>query len=351
MSGLFGEGGKRRFSRQHTGEVAPVAAGAESKTEETAAETVLAPAGDDEIVCKPPPGPSRGAKLPLSFAPAMRLWGQPETVSTGLPASESSRADAPPPDEADFLDPWHATYSSAVAIGLARKGEQELMETLRQTVPDLVDGRVQIFGGNEQFPWCAICYLIIHAADGSRWAGSGWLAGPRTVITAGHCVYLHGCGGWAKQVEVFPACNGPFRPQRQNSADLRSVRGWVEHKKEECDYGAILLSADVPLSAFNCRAVGDEQFQGMLVNVFGYPTDKAPGTLWGSPCLVREVRPRKLVYNSSIFGGLSGSPVFCKQDKDRFVVGIHTHGDLLGNSATRITAEVLKNIQAWNMSG
>ena len=57
------------------------------------------------------------------------------------------------------------------------------------------------------FPWRTICALHITSALGG-FVGTGWLAGPRTVITAGHCVYhLADMGGWANEIEVTPGRN------------------------------------------------------------------------------------------------------------------------------------------------
>jgi V8-like Glu-specific endopeptidase len=52
-----------------------------------------------------------------------------------------------------------------------------------------------------------------------------------------------------------------------------------------------------------------------------------------------------------VYGGLSGSPVFYKDGKERCVVAIHTAGDLAGTSATRLTAEVVQNLAEWSSAG
>src|SRR5882672_823815 len=51
-----------------------------------------------------------------------------------------------------------------------------------------------------QSPWRHICALRIVSASGKEYVGTGWFAGPYTILTAGHCVYLHDDGGWAESI-------------------------------------------------------------------------------------------------------------------------------------------------------
>ncbi|WP_406698939.1 trypsin-like peptidase domain-containing protein [Singulisphaera sp. Ch08] len=197
-------------------------------------------------------------------------------------------------------------------------------------------------------PWRWICSLIITAPDGTQWLGTGWLASPRLVITAGHCVFIHGRGGWADQVDVYPARNGPLAPYHFSSTDLRSVKGWVYRQSPESDYGAIILPEPTAgLGYFGYGVLDDDDLSELLVNVYGYPTDKAPGTLWGHDRILEQVLPRTIIYDISTFGGQSGCPIFYRQAGRRYAVGIHNYGDITGNTATRITAEVFDNIEAW----
>src|SRR5262249_39548106 len=146
------------------------------------------------------------------------------------------------------------------------------------------------------FPYRCICYLVITAQDGSRWVGSGWLANPRTVITAGHCVYLHGAGGWAQQIEVYPACNGSDAPYSYVATEFRSVTGWTDQQSPKFDYGAILLPENTEVGFFGYESRPDDQLTNWLVNVYGYPADKEAGTLWGHYRQLKQVLPRTLVY-------------------------------------------------------
>jgi len=284
------------------------------------------------------PRPAPGAEA----AAAPR--GEPELPFEGWPSPAGA---APAPGE-HLLDAWHATYSTALAISQLRKRSDPAKIAMEAVLAD--DDRQQVTATTE-FPWRCICYLVITAQDGSHWVGSGWFADARTVVTAGHCVFLHGAGGWARQLEVYPGRSGaamPFGPVV--SGDLHSVSRWTQEQDADFDYGAVRLAGAVPVGSLGYAARADAELQNVSANVYGYPADKPPGTLWGSFRQLSQVRQRTLVYNVSTYGGQSGCPVFLKQGEDRTVVGIHNYGDLSGNSATRITDDVYDDIQAWMAS-
>jgi V8-like Glu-specific endopeptidase len=211
------------------------------------------------------------------------------------------------------------------------------------------DDRVEVVNvQGTPFRW--VCQLLISAANGSSWLGTGWLAAPGLVITAGHCVYMHNQGGWVRQVDVLPARNGPTEPYLFVSTEPYSVDGWVTHKLPDYDYGALIIQPDVALGTlgyFGYGALGDADLMGSLANVVGYPSDKDPGTMWGSVRTVRDVRPTTLIYDIDTYGGQSGAPVIRWDGTDYIVVGIHNYGDLAGNQATRITSSVFQNIGGW----
>jgi len=143
---------------------------------------------------------------------------------------------------------------------------------------------VQI-GNTQDFPWRCICALNITAGDGTNWIGTGWFAGLRTVITAGHCVYMHGHGGWVTSIEVIPGCNDGQRPYDPTSAtSFRSVRGWTEKQLRNFDYGAIVLPAEGALGtivgSFGIINLSDPELTALKVNLSGYPSDKPRGTQW-----------------------------------------------------------------------
>ncbi|ARK12092.1 trypsin-like serine peptidase [Fibrivirga algicola] len=227
-----------------------------------------------------------------------------------------------------------------------------------ETVNEVIigtDDRVRITN-TTVYPYRAICALRITAADGTRWIGTGWMVGPRTVITAGHCVFLHNNGGWARSIEVIPGLNDAARPYGSATGTmLRSVKGWTDSKKRDYDYGAIILPANSRLGdrvGYFGYAVRDNSYlMGSVLNLSGYPGDKGGNQQWFMARTPRSLTDRVITYEIDTMGGQSGAPVWIKVGEQRYCVGIHTNGHSSGNSATRIVQDVFNNIKNWKAEG
>lgn len=253
-------------------------------------------------------------------------------------------------DEAYLLDAYYAQYGDAAVNAYL---QPQLNEKLQEVVIG-VDDRIRIMN-TTPIPWRWICSLLITARDGSRWIGTGWLAGPRLVVTAGHCVYIHSRGGWVRSVEVIPGRNAAVRPFGQSvSTHFHSVVGWTVNEKRTHDYGAIILPANQKfgnqLGYFGFANLSTPTLTNLLVNLSGYPGDKPAGTQWWHARRITAVAPSVLTYNIDTAGGQSGSPVWRLQAGRRQAVGIHTNGAVTGNSATRINKPVYDNLQFWKVS-
>jgi V8-like Glu-specific endopeptidase len=218
------------------------------------------------------------------------------------------------------------------------------------------DDRARIMN-TTAIPWRRVCHLSITSANGSRFLGTGFLVGPRTIITAGHCVYLHGQGGWARNIEVSPGRNDANRPfGKAMATNFRSVRGWVSDKNRNFDYGAIILPREHGIQSGQIGSFGfgnfsDSFLRSKRLNTAGYPGDKPAGTAWFHGRTAKSVGSRVITYDIDTAGGQSGSPVWVLKDGKRYVAGIHTNGAMSGNSATRITKPVFDNIKKWRTEG
>jgi glutamyl endopeptidase len=205
------------------------------------------------------------------------------------------------------------------------------------------------------YPWCCICALMITAADGSRWVGTAWLAGARTLITAGHCVFMHAHGGWVQSIEIIPGCDGDVRPFGSyivETSDLRTVRGWAEREDFLLDIGGIILPASLMLGTqlgfFGYGDPGQDALEKLNVTVAGYPMDRQPPfTQWRDTWRPTLVTTARLIYEIDTGGGQSGAPVWFVKNGQRSTVGIHTSGAQGANSAVRIAGNVFRAIDGW----
>ena len=228
-----------------------------------------------------------------------------------------------------------------------------------ETIIGPTDDRVRVLD-TELAPWRMICALRMRGRSGAGAIGTGWFVGPRTLLTAGHCVYsTQFFGGWASSIEISPGRNGaefPFRTVR--STRFSSVNRWVEAQDPDFDIGCIHL--DDPLGDevgwFGVGALAPEELEGFLVNVSGYPGDRGGGTeQYHHKNRILRVTERRLFYDVDTFGGQSGAPVWIHETDTAppLAVGIHAYGvggavgGLEANSAPRVIPEVLDQIRTW----
>jgi glutamyl endopeptidase len=276
-------------------------------------------------------------------APALK--GEPELPFAGWPAVEEAAAVGP------ILPAWVASYTDPITLARLRSGVAQ-----PEAIPSTGDDRQRVSDTEDTtaFPWRCLCRLDIASKNGHGYLGTGWLAGPKTVITAGHCVYMHDDGGWASQIVVTPAYNEGDAPYGSfTSSDLHSTDRWVHGNPNDpatfpLDYGAIFLADPLALGFFGYGVYSDDELSNMTVNVYGYPGDKNMGSvLWGHFRKLYRVTDTQIYYNIATYGGDSGCPVFFKDGDKRTAVGIHNYGGDPANYATRITDSVFDDIEAW----
>jgi glutamyl endopeptidase len=223
-----------------------------------------------------------------------------------------------------------------------------------------VDQRTRILE-TEAAPWRMICALEMSSPFGG-FVGTAWFAGPRTLVTAGHCVFdSQQMGGWATEIRISPGRNGSRFPfGTVSSRRFSSLDRWIELRDPDFDIGAIHL--DQPLGEqtghFAVGALPVTELEGFLVNISGYPADRGFGTeQWFHSNRILKVSARRLFHDVDTFGGESGGPawIYESEGADPTVVGIHAYGvggtpanlGITANSAPRILPEVLEQIQTW----
>jgi len=221
------------------------------------------------------------------------------------------------------------------------------------------DDRVRILD-TDLSPWRMVCALRLHGKSGVGAIGTGWLVGPKTIITAGHCVFSnYFFGGWAETIEVSPGRNGSDFPYGTFvSNDFSSIDRWVNDEAPDFDIGCIHIAEPIGENVgwFGVGALSPAELVDYLVNVSGYPGDRGMGTeQYHHKNRVLRVTERRVFYDVDTFGGQSGAPVWIHESDNSppLVIGIHAYGvggapsGLEANSAPRILPEVLEQIKNW----
>lgn len=234
-----------------------------------------------------------------------------------------------------------------------------------------IDNRV-IVPDTATTPWRCICHLEVEYEAGPVGFGTGFIIGPKAVLTAAHVIHNVGKNRKARNIRVIPGRNGSTAPYGYFVASLDRCRipdQWVQSSADNpsaaaaADY-AIIPFPDQPerdglpsaerLGYFGLKCFEDAESERkaemLFVNNAGYPyeADKPYGTLWYNAGRVRNMGDTFIEYMVDTEGGQSGSPVYFydEEKKQRYVIAVHTTGDFV-NRGLRITREIFAQIKEW----
>ena len=207
-------------------------------------------------------------------------------------------------------------------------------------------------------PWRCICHLQMTYENGRTAFGTGWLAGPDTVITAAHCVWDPLANVKAVDIRVTPGRNSSLGPYGQFICDKFDVmEGWPDDRS--LDIAAIKLPRDnamfrmgvgTRLGYFGFADFRPEKLDMLLVNNVGYPLEAAKpfATQWFNGGRIEDVEEGHLTYMIDTEGGQSGSPIFFYDTAtgERLVVAVHVVGHY-PNRGIRITGKIFEKLCEW----
>lgn len=171
-------------------------------------------------------------------------------------------------------------------------------------------------------PWAAVCAISIVKEDGVQLAGTGWLAGPATVITAAHVIaeMNRGSSDFALQVR-FP--NAGVAIPVADAHMHEKYRGDVDAKFDLFDVAALRIepAAVTPLTIAAAP-------QEALIEVPGYPAPAHGNLVTHEASALRPDDRRLVLHAADTKDGHSGAPVLLTDlpPPNRSVVALHIHG-------------------------
>jgi len=215
-----------------------------------------------------------------------------------------------------------------------------------------------VFGPDERSPVAAttaapysmVVFLMAEWRDGSITTCSGFMIGPHTVGTAGHCVYDPGGLGWAKRVLAAPGANGSTKPFGSMwASDVHTVTGWSQRREVASDIGALTLPQDIGgrTGLFQLRPLADSALTTGTYSVAGYPGDKSSASMWLSSGPIDRVSPGLLYFRFDVTHGNSGGPIWERTADGYNVVGLVEGGATTTNVAVRASTAVVDRLRGW----
>lgn len=205
------------------------------------------------------------------------------------------------------------------------------------------------------YPYRTMCKLRMHFPNGAEYIGSGTMVTPKHCLTAGHCVYSSGDGGWASWIEVIPGYDNGYKPFGSAWATYyRTYTGWTVYGSPDHDFSLITLD----------RRIGDtvgwmgygywSSLMGSWSHTGGYPGDRDYGlNLYYNSGYIMYQTSYRTFYQMDTFGGQSGSAVdWYPGGYGPYVNTVHAYGatTINGqpmNGGTRLDYSKFNSIQGW----
>lgn len=319
---------------------------------------------------------------------APRRSGRPGASMTASPAGAPKPPMEPPPSGRGAGGQGRVSGARRSEMALETPlyevfDEFEAEATTDFEIVPTSDSRTQIADTRKiPFQWIAtIIPTFRHPTTGAEiemkdQPGSGFLIGPRHILTAAHVLFPPD-GPLAHQspirVKVTPGHNSTSRPYGEYVSTEYFVRSeWRSSGKNtfdpRYDFAVIRLPSTILKKGLKCWGeagtntarypLSKTWLKGKIVNVCGYPRDKALYTQWiGYDALANPDATQNGTALANVFThkadtclGQSGSPVWWYDGKSkRYLVGIHTgHCEGLDGCTRESGAGCLPGSSRWS---
>lgn len=180
------------------------------------------------------------------------------------------------------------------------------------------------------YPYSAVVHIVSVYSDNSAQAGSGFVIGPDTVVTAGHCIYDEDLG-MPVYVRICVKFTGTYNSYYETEEVVMPTK-YVQNSDVNYDWAILTIEDDIGEETgwlgfqANDYIVGNKLIN-KSIEIVGYPNPNlAGGTLriqYKTQGTVLVQDNMKIYYNASTLKGMSGGPIL----GDNYIVyGVHSLG-------------------------
>lgn len=203
------------------------------------------------------------------------------------------------------------------------------------------------------FPFVTATKLRMTFPNGQRYIGSGVMLGRRHVLTAGHCIYSHQDGGWARSVEVLAGYDrGAVYGGRAFATRLRTYNGWINSRRWDFDIALMTINGDIGNRSGWLGYASVPNLRNRPVSMTGYDADRFGGErpLFRTGSIGVDTGTG-VQHRMDTMGGSSGSGIYWTEGGQRYTVAAHNAGSSSWNYGAKINSQRFNDIQGWIRSG